>query len=59
MTQVQVFEFNPFAENTYVVYDETGDCANFDPGCFTAEERTTLEDFIREKPALWNEDIGE
>ena len=48
MTQVQVFEFNPFAENTYVVYDETGDCAIFDPGCFTAEERTTLEDFIRE-----------
>jgi len=48
MTQVQVFEFNPFAENTYVVYDETGDCAIFDPGCFTADERSALEDFIQE-----------
>ena len=49
MTQVQVFEFNPFAENTYVVYDETGECAIFDPGCYTAEERETLSRFIAEK----------
>ncbi len=48
MTQVQVFEFNPFAENTYIVYDETGECAIFDPGCYTAEERTTLTRFISE-----------
>ena len=49
MTQVQVFEFNPFAENTYVIYDETGECAIFDPGCYTAEERETLSRFIVEK----------
>lgn len=48
MTQVQVFEFNPFAENTYIVYDETGECAIFDPGCYTAEERTALTRFISE-----------
>ena len=48
MTQVQVFEFNPFAENTYVVFDETGECAIFDPGCFEADERAALQDFIRE-----------
>lgn len=46
MTQVQVFEFNPFAENTYVVYDETGECAIFDPGCYTARERQTLVSFL-------------
>ena len=46
MTQVQVFEFNPFAENTYVVFDETGECAIFDPGCFEAGERAQLKDFI-------------
>ena len=46
MTQVQAFEFNPFAENTYVVYDETGECAIFDPGCFTEAERNTLAAFI-------------
>lgn len=49
MAEVQVFEFNPFAENTYVVYDETGECAIFDPGCFAPDERETLADFIREK----------
>lgn len=46
MTQVQSFEFNPFAENTYVVWDATGECAIFDPGCYTAEERTVLREFI-------------
>ncbi len=46
MTQLQVFEFNPMAENTYVLYDETGDCAIFDPGCYTSAERTALKNFI-------------
>lgn len=46
MTQVQVFEFNPFAENTYIVYDETGECAIFDPGCYTVDEREAMEQFI-------------
>ena len=46
MTQVACFEFNPFAENTYVVYDESGECAIFDPGCYTHEERTTLKNFV-------------
>lgn len=49
MTQIQVFEFNPFAENTYVVYDDTGECAIFDPGCFDIDERTALKNFIAEK----------
>lgn len=49
MTQVAYFEFNPFAENTYVVYDESGECAIFDPGCYTIQERQALQGFIREK----------
>lgn len=49
MTQVQVFEFNPFAENTCVVYDESGECVIFDPGCYTPEERKTLYSFIADK----------
>jgi len=48
MTQVQAFEFNPFAENTYVVWDDTGECAIFDPGCYTLEERNTLRQFIED-----------
>ena len=46
MTQLQVFEFNPMSENTYVLYDETGECAIFDPGCYTSAERSTLKSFI-------------
>jgi glyoxylase-like metal-dependent hydrolase (beta-lactamase superfamily II) len=47
MTQVKVFEFNPFLENTYVVYDDSGECAIFDPGCYGPAEQATLEQFIR------------
>lgn len=46
MTQVKVFEFNPFAENTYVVYDESGECVIFDPGCYTPGERLDLKKFV-------------
>lgn len=49
MTQLQVFEFNPLAENTYLLYDETGECAIFDPGCYTATERATLKNFIDQR----------
>jgi hydroxyacylglutathione hydrolase len=46
MAQVHTFEFNPFAENTYLVWDETGECAIFDPGCYTSAERDALRLFI-------------
>jgi glyoxylase-like metal-dependent hydrolase (beta-lactamase superfamily II) len=46
MTQIHFFEFNPFAENTYVVYDESGECAIFDPGCYEEQERMALLAFI-------------
>lgn len=46
MIRIKVFEFNPFMENTYVLYDETGECVIVDPGCYTAEERQTLSGFI-------------
>ena len=46
MTHVQDFEFSPFAENTYVVYDDSGECIIFDPGCYTALERRELKSFV-------------
>lgn len=49
MTHVQTFEFNPFAENTYLVWDDSNECAIFDPGCYTLEERDILRQFIEEK----------
>ncbi len=49
MTLVASFTFNPFQENTYVLYDDTKECAIFDPGCYTEAEKTQLTDFIEEK----------
>ena len=40
------FTFNPFQENTYVIYDDTRECAIIDPGCYTPAEQKRLSDFI-------------
>lgn len=44
--EIAIFVFNPFAENTYILYDETGECIIVDPGCNNAQEEKTLKDFI-------------
>ncbi len=44
--KIKYFTFNPFQENTYVVYDETKECIIIDPGCYTEKERTELRRFI-------------
>jgi len=44
--KLQTFTFNPFSENSYVIYDETLECAIIDPGCYNEQERQTLLDFI-------------
>lgn len=46
MVRVHSFVFNPFAENTYVLYDETREALIIDPGCFEAAEKQALDDFI-------------
>lgn len=44
---VKKFPFNPFPVNTYVVYDdETKETAIIDAGCYWAEEKDDLKDFI-------------
>jgi hydroxyacylglutathione hydrolase len=44
--KIKSFTFNPFQENTYVVYDDTKECIIIDPGCYTEKERTELRRFI-------------
>ena len=44
--QVKCLVFNPFQENTYVLYDETGDCVVIDPGCYEKDEQHELVKFI-------------
>ena len=56
MLQFESFVFNPFAENTYVVYDdEKKECVIIDPGCSNASEENELFGFIdshRLKPLM-------
>jgi len=40
------FTFNPFQENTYLVWDDEKKCAIIDPGCYDAFERQELVEFI-------------
>ena len=49
MATIQIFIFNPFQENTYVLYDETKECVIIDPGCYDETEREKLVAFIEEK----------
>ena len=47
MLKIQKFTFNPFAENTYVVWcDEKKEAAIIDPGCFDKNEEDELRNFI-------------
>lgn len=47
--QIRSFTFNPFSENTYVLYDETNECVVVDPGCAFADEEAELAQFIQSK----------
>ncbi len=46
MITIQAFTFNPFQENTYVLFDETKECVIIDPGCYEKAEQETLKNFI-------------
>ena len=46
MLIIKHFTFNPVQENTYVIYQEKGECCIIDPGCYFANERNELKNFI-------------
>lgn len=47
--KIQSFTFNPFQENTYIIYDTTKECIIIDPGCYSKDEQTLLKKFITNK----------
>jgi hydroxyacylglutathione hydrolase len=46
MLTVQAFAFNPVQENTYILYNEKGQCCIIDPGCYFPAEADELTGFI-------------
>jgi len=44
--KIHSFTFNPFQENTYILFDETGQCVIVDPGCYSPDEKDELISFI-------------
>jgi glyoxylase-like metal-dependent hydrolase (beta-lactamase superfamily II) len=49
MIKILKFQFNPIEVNTYVVYDEIGECIIIDAGCSNAVENETLQNAIDKK----------
>lgn len=55
MINIQQFTFNPYQENTYVLFDETSECVIIDPGMYEGSEQNELVRFIKDnglKPVL-------
>lgn len=44
---IKSFTFNPFQENTYILFDETNECVIVDPGCQMVNEEKMLFTFIK------------
>ncbi len=44
--KIKNFVFNPFQENTFLLYDNTGECVIIDAGCYTSAEEDIITKFI-------------
>lgn len=49
MLYLKSFCFNPFQQNTYLLYDNEGTAFIIDPGNYTSSENSILKNFIAEK----------
>jgi glyoxylase-like metal-dependent hydrolase (beta-lactamase superfamily II) len=50
--QYAKFTFNPFQENTYILFDESKECVIIDPGCYYPNEFKELKSFVEDN-GLW------
>ncbi len=48
MITIKRFVFNPFQENTYLLYDETRDAVLIDAGCYAQAEKDKLSNFLKD-----------
>ena len=47
MLHIQGFTFNPFQENTYIVYNDQKEAVIIDPGCYSREEQAYFLEYIQ------------
>ena len=47
--QIDIFTFNPFQENTYIISDDQKNCVIIDPGCYEEHEEEALLTFINKR----------
>lgn len=52
MTTIKTFVFNPFQENTFLLYDETRECIIIDAGCNEKHEFDEIDRFIAENKLI-------
>ncbi len=48
-SHIHIFRFNPFSENTYVLFNDQKNGVIIDPGNWNEKENEILENFIEEK----------
>ena len=49
MINIAALQFNPFQENTYVIWDDTKECVIVDAGNYSPAEDRRLQQFVEEK----------
>ena len=47
MIEIKKFVVNQLGENSFVLYDETGECIFIDPGFYFEEEHKEIKDYIK------------
>ena len=50
--EIKTFEFNPLGVNSYVLYDETGECVIIDAACYYPDEKALIINYILEKDLI-------
>lgn len=48
MINIEAFTFNPFMENTYILFNEEKNALIIDPGCYEEHEKNELIEFIED-----------
>jgi len=51
---IKLFTFNPFQENTYIIYDETNQSVIIDAGCLNDGEKRLLKNYFDENKLILN-----